>query len=130
VGAATVQLPAVAGQVTTPVPDVATEIPTTRNGGISTDGKTYTIKLRDGVKWNGTPERPVVAQDFVRGLQRTCNPVQPFGGIPDFATLIKGYQGFCSGFSKVAQKPAAMAATSIVTTSRGRATDDHTWSSP
>jgi peptide/nickel transport system substrate-binding protein len=102
--------PAVAGQVTTPVPDVATEIPTTSNGGVSADGKTYTIKLRDGVKWNSTPERPVVAQDFVRGLQRTCNPVQPFGGIPDFATLIKGYQGFCTGFSKVAQKPAAMAA--------------------
>ena len=30
------------------VPDLATEIPTAANGGISDDGKTYTIKLRDG----------------------------------------------------------------------------------
>src|SRR5262245_27773224 len=29
-----------------PVADVATEVPTTANGGISADGKTYTIHLR------------------------------------------------------------------------------------
>ena len=26
------------------------------------------------------------------GLKRACNPVQPFGGLPDFETLIVGYQ--------------------------------------
>ena len=37
---------------------------------------------------SGTPPRPgqVTAEDVVRGVKRTCNPVQPFGGIPDFAT--------------------------------------------
>ena len=30
----------------------------------------------------------MTAQDEVRGVKRTCNPIQPFGGIPDFATLI------------------------------------------
>jgi peptide/nickel transport system substrate-binding protein len=99
--------PAEEGKTTTAVPDVAEEIPTTDNGGISEDAKTYTIKLRDGVKWNSSPEREVTAADFARGIKRTCNPYQPFGGIPDFATLIKGYQEFCDGFSKV--KPTAKA---------------------
>jgi peptide/nickel transport system substrate-binding protein len=92
--------PAKSGQTTTTAPDIATELPTEANGGISADGKTYTIKLRDDVMWNSSPERPVVAGDFVRGIQRTCNPVQPFGGIPDFATLIEGYQDFCDGLAK------------------------------
>jgi peptide/nickel transport system substrate-binding protein len=42
-------------------------------------------------------------------VKRTCNPVQPFGGIPDFADLIVGYQDFCDGFAKVGQSPAAIA---------------------
>src|SRR5258708_12438610 len=32
-------------------------------------------------------------------MKRACNPVQPFGGLPDFISLIKGYAAFCSGFS-------------------------------
>jgi peptide/nickel transport system substrate-binding protein len=39
----------------TPVADAATEVPTTANGGISADGKTWTIHLRSGVRWNTTP---------------------------------------------------------------------------
>lgn len=99
--------PAVEGQTTTTAPDIAEEIPTRENGGISEDGLTYTINLRDGVTWNSSPERPVVAADFVRGVERTCNPVQPFGGIPNFATLIEGYQEFCDGFTEV--EPTAQA---------------------
>ena len=101
--------PAVDGQTTKAVPDLATEVPTMQNGGISKDGKTYTITLRDGAQWNTSPARPVTAADMVRGVKRTCNPVQPFGGIPDFATLIKGYQQFCDGFAKVDQSPSAIA---------------------
>jgi peptide/nickel transport system substrate-binding protein len=101
--------PAVEGQTTTATPDLATEIPTTGNGGISADGKTYTITIRNGAMWNTTPARQVTAADEVRGVKRTCNPVQPFGGTPDFATLIKGYQAFCDGFAKVAQTPTAIA---------------------
>jgi peptide/nickel transport system substrate-binding protein len=89
------------GKNTTPVVDLATEIPSTSNGGVSADGKTYTIHIRPGAKWNTSPARQVTAADVVRGVKRTANPVQPFGGIPDFATLIDGYQAFQDGFAKV-----------------------------
>ena len=38
------------------LPRLAAEIPTVENGGISKDGLSWSIKLRDGVKWHdGTP---------------------------------------------------------------------------
>jgi peptide/nickel transport system substrate-binding protein len=102
--------PAIPGKVTTTVPDLATELPTTANGGISADNKTYTIKLVQGAKWDTTPARQITAADVVRGFKRTCNPVQPFGGIPDFKDLIVGYATFCDGFAKVGQKAPEIAA--------------------
>jgi peptide/nickel transport system substrate-binding protein len=101
--------PAVKDKTTTTVPDLATEIPTAANGGISADGKTYTIKIKQGAKWNTTPVRQVTAADEVRGVMRTCNPVQPFSGIPDFKDLIAGYATFCDGFAKAGSTAAAMA---------------------
>jgi peptide/nickel transport system substrate-binding protein len=100
--------PAVEGQTTDAVPDLATEVPTDTNGGISADGKTVTVTIRKGTRWNTSPARDVTAADVVRGVKRTCNPVQPFGGIPDFATLIDGYQKFCDGFAKVPGNVAAI----------------------
>ncbi|MFI6831906.1 ABC transporter substrate-binding protein [Kribbella sp. NPDC050241] len=88
------------GKNTAPVADLATDIPTAANGGLSADGKTYTIKIRPGAKWGTSPARQVTAADVVRGVKRTANPVQPFGGIPDFANLIDGYQAFAAGFAK------------------------------
>jgi peptide/nickel transport system substrate-binding protein len=102
--------PAIAGQTTTVVPDLATVLPTTSNGGISADGKTYTIHIRPGADWDTTPARQVTAADEVRGVMRTCNPVQPFGGIPDYNDLIVGYSTFCAGFAKAGTTPAAMSA--------------------
>ena len=63
----------------TPVADVAAEVPTQANGGVSADGRTWTIHLRPGVRWNTSPAREVTAQDFARGLERLCNPVSPVG---------------------------------------------------
>lgn len=88
------------------VPDAAAEMPTKENGGLSADGKTYTIKLRDGLKWNTNPARPVTAADFVRGLKRTCNPASP-SGAPYYKDLIEGMADFCKGYAKVDAKSAS-----------------------
>jgi peptide/nickel transport system substrate-binding protein len=45
-----------------PVPEIAVEVPTAENGGLSEDGKTITVKLRDDVKWSDG--EPVTAEDF------------------------------------------------------------------
>ncbi|QDP97367.1 ABC transporter substrate-binding protein [Microlunatus elymi] len=120
--------PAIPGKITSPAPDLVTDLPTTDNGGISSDGKTYTLKIRQGATWNTDPARQVTAQDAVRGLKRTCNPAQPFGGIPDFHDLIVGYAGFCDGFAKVDAKSASAMAKYLEDhqISGATATDDQT----
>jgi len=92
----------------TPVADVATEVPTTANGGISADGKTWTIHLRSGVRWNTTPAREVTAQDFVLGLKRLCNPVSPVGAPGYYENTIVGMRGYCDGFAKAGQDAASI----------------------
>ena len=47
---------------------VATQIPTTTNGGISADGKTYTFKLNTNVTWSDG--KKVVAGDFEYSIKR------------------------------------------------------------
>ena len=102
--------PAVQGQTTTIVPDLATAVPTQANGGMSGSGLTYTLTIRQGAMWNTNPPRQVTAADAVRGLMRTCNPVQPFGGLPDFENLIVGFKTFCDGFANVAHTTTAISA--------------------
>jgi peptide/nickel transport system substrate-binding protein len=46
-----------------PVPVLATEIPSAENGGISEDGKTITIRLRDDIVWSDGA--PITSADFV-----------------------------------------------------------------
>jgi peptide/nickel transport system substrate-binding protein len=97
-----VTFPDVPGKTTTVVPDIATALPTA-----SSDGLTYKITIKTGVKWDTTPARQVTAADEVRGIKRMCNPVQPFGGIPDFETLIVGFSDFCTAYGKVDPKSTA-----------------------
>ncbi|MEU5880801.1 ABC transporter substrate-binding protein [Spirillospora sp. NPDC047279] len=87
--------------------DVASELPTADNGGISADGKAYTIKLRDGVMWNTPTPRAVTSADFIRGLKRLCNPASPSGAIGYYTGTIVGMQEFCDGFGKVGARDAA-----------------------
>ena len=53
-------------------PDLAEEIPSVDNGGISADGLTYTYKLRDDLKWDDGSD--LVAQAFVDGAKRLFEP--------------------------------------------------------
>ena len=50
-----------------PQPELADGMPK-----ISSDGKTYTIKLKSGLKWSDG--QAIKAEHFVAGIQRTCNP--------------------------------------------------------
>ena len=90
------------------VADLAEQRPSADNGGVSADGKTYTITIRQGAQWDTSPPRQITAADEVIGVKRTCNPVAPFSGLPDFQDLIVGFKAFCDGFSKVAQDAAAI----------------------
>jgi peptide/nickel transport system substrate-binding protein len=95
--------PAVPGKTTTVAADLATALPTVSNGG-----KTYSVTIRSGAMWNTSPQRQVTGADAVLGLKRTCNPTATsFGGRPDFANLIVGYNTFCAGFAKVSPTSAA-----------------------
>jgi ABC-type transport system substrate-binding protein len=63
----------------TPMADMATEVPTTANGGITNGGKTYTFHIKQGLDWNSSPPRQVTASDFVREFKAFFNPVSPVG---------------------------------------------------
>src|SRR5579859_680806 len=78
------------------VPDVATQVPSVANGGITDNGLHYTYHLRSGVDWNSTPPRPVVADDFIREYKAFCNPVAPVGNQLYFTATIAGFQSYCT----------------------------------
>jgi len=85
-------------QAVTPTADVATEVPTQANGGISADGKTYTFHIRSGVDWNSTPVRAVTSQDFLREFKAFCNPAPGgFVGNPSYyLSTIAGLNDYCN----------------------------------
>ena len=85
---------------TTPVPDIATAVPTTANGGITNDGKTYTFHLKQGVDWNTSPARQVVAADFIREFKAFCNPVSPVGNPLYYTATIAGLKQYCDTETK------------------------------
>lgn len=86
------------------VPDLAEAMPK-----VSDDGKTVQFTIRQGAKWNTSPARQITAEDVIRGIKRTCNPAQPFGGLPDYLDLFAGFSDFCAGFAKVKPDAAAIA---------------------
>jgi len=45
-----------------PVPYLVTELPSVQNGGISADGTTFTLHLKDGLKWSDNT--PLTSEDF------------------------------------------------------------------
>jgi peptide/nickel transport system substrate-binding protein len=70
------------------VPELATEVPTLRNGGISKDGLTITYHLRKGVQWQDGA--PFSADDVVFTWKAVMNPnnnVQTRTGYDDIASI-------------------------------------------
>ena len=95
----------------TPVPDIATAVPTTANGGITDGGKTYTFHIKPGVDWNTSPARQVTSQDFVREFKAFYNPVQPVGAPFYYNATIAGLQAYDNAetafFAKKSNAPTA-----------------------
>ena len=83
-------------KTTTPIPDVATEVPSTANGGIANGGKTYTFHIKPGVDWNTTPARQVTADDFIREFKAFFNPVSPVGNPVYFESTIAGLTAYAN----------------------------------
>ena len=81
-----------------PVPDLAAEIPTVENGGLSADGRRYLIRMRLGTHWDTAPPREVTAEDVIRGFKRMCNPVAGAGAISFFTSTIAGMAEFAAGY--------------------------------
>ena len=81
---------------TTPAADVATEVPSTANGGITNGGKTYTFHIKPGVDWNTTPARQVTSQDFLREFKAFFNPVSPVGNPVYYESTIAGLTAYAN----------------------------------
>ena len=82
----------------TPVADMATEVPSTSNGGITNGGKTYTFHIKQGVDWNTSPPRQVTADDFIREFKAFCNPAPGgfVGNVTYYASTIAGMNSYCN----------------------------------
>lgn len=73
-----------------PIPSLVTEIPSLDNGGISADGRTITLKLREDIKWSDG--KPITSKDFKFTYEMTmadANAVSsrsPFDLVESFET--------------------------------------------
>lgn len=83
-----------------PQPAMAEGAPT-----VSSDGKTYTVKLKAGLKWSDG--QALTAKDFVLGIQRTCNP-DVAGHYQYILTNIVGCDDYYASASKTASEKDAL----------------------
>jgi peptide/nickel transport system substrate-binding protein len=56
------------------VPDLATAMPTTANGGITDGGKTLTVHIQPSVKFSPPVNRVVTSKDVAYAIERGANP--------------------------------------------------------
>ena len=67
-----------------PVPDLATELPS-----VSADGLTYTVHLRNGVRFGAPASRPIHASDVRASIQRVIRTGAGIAGFLDEITAIE-----------------------------------------
>lgn len=70
-----------------PYPELATQIPTQKNGGVSKDGLTITYHLRKGVKWSDGA--PFSADDVVWSFKQVLNPANNVVSRAGFDHIVK-----------------------------------------
>ncbi|TAM74675.1 peptide ABC transporter substrate-binding protein [bacterium] len=70
-----------------PVPELATEVPTERNGGISKNGLTITYHLRRGVVWSDGA--PFTAKDVLFSYHAVMNPANNVPGRDGWDLIVK-----------------------------------------
>lgn len=88
------------------VPDLAAEVPSAANGGITQGGKVYTFHLKPGIKFAPPVSTPVTASDFKWSFQRMMKaPLAPatffYTGIVGAQAYIDGKASSISGFKVV-----------------------------
>lgn len=63
----------------------------------SEDGLTWTFRIKDGVKFGPPVSEEIVAQDFIRALERTADPAASAGGYSFYYNVIEGFEEFAAG---------------------------------
>jgi peptide/nickel transport system substrate-binding protein len=76
------------------VPDLATSVPRPTNGG-----KTYTFRLKSGVRWGPPLNRPITSQDVKYAVERLAKPKNgaQYGF---YFNVIQGLQAYGKGEAK------------------------------
>ncbi|MBF4193974.1 extracellular solute-binding protein [Mycolicibacterium phlei] len=77
------------------VPDLA------ESWEVTPDGKTYTFKLRDGIKFSGATDREITAHDFVYAVKRFPDPNAQVSAITYYNALFDGFREYADEFAKV-----------------------------
>lgn len=93
----------------------ATEIPTVGNGGISSDGLTYTFKLNDKVTWSDGQK--VTAKDYEYSIKRLFDPVNAAEYASFYFDIVGGSAYYSSADKDDATKASLQAAIGVKATS-------------
>lgn len=80
---------------TEPVPELATEVPTVENGGVSAAGTVYTFHLRPGIRFAPPVGTEVTAADFKWSFERMMR--QPGAPATRFYAGVAGARAFLDG---------------------------------
>jgi peptide/nickel transport system substrate-binding protein len=78
-----------------PKPDLSAD-----EGQVSADGKTWTFKLKKGVKFAPPVSRDVVSKDLVTAFTRLANPTLNASGYPNYYRDIEGFEDVEAGKAK------------------------------
>jgi len=77
------------------VPDLATSVPKPTNGG-----KTYTFRLKSGVRWGPPVNRAITSQDVKYAMERTARPKNGAQYAFYYSGLVQGWDAYSKGEKK------------------------------